>query len=133
MNRRKGFTLLELMITVAIVAILAAIAYPSYTQYVAKGNRSEGQAAVMRIANLQEQYYLDHRSYTADMTKLGLGADPFITENGHYSVDTAVPTSADSFTITATPKGGQASRDTECTSLTITDAGVKGPKSECWK
>ncbi|NMH64739.1 type IV pilin protein [Shewanella salipaludis] len=126
----SGFTLIELMIAVAVVGILAAIAYPSYIQYVAKSARSEGQAAVMRVANLQEQYYLDNRVYTEDMTKLGLGASPFVTEHQHYSVASKGTTS---FTITATPQGAQASRDTTCTSLTMTDAGVKGPKAECWK
>lgn len=128
-----GFTLIEVMITVGIVAILASIAYPSYVKFVAKGNRSEGQAAVMRVANLQEQYYIDHRTYVADMTKLGLAVDPFISENGHYSIDATTADSGASFTITATPQGAQAVRDTECTTLTITDTGVKGPNQECWK
>jgi type IV pilus assembly protein PilE len=127
---KAGFTLIEVMITVAIVGIIAAIAYPSYTQYVGKSARSEGQAAVMKIANLQEQYYLDNRVYATDMTKLGLAANPFVTEHGHYSVASA---GTSSFTITATAKGIQASRDSDCPTITMTDAGVKGPKAECWK
>lgn len=130
MDKRKGFTLIELMITVAIVGILAAIAYPSYIDYVIKSGRSEGVAAVMRVANLQEQYYLDNRAFTTDMTKLGLGASPFMTEHGHYSVASA-GTSA--FTITATAKGNQASRDSTCATITLTHAGIKGPSTECWK
>ncbi|MCG9711318.1 type IV pilin protein [Shewanella insulae] len=129
-NRLVGFTLIEAMITVAIVGILAAIAYPSYIDYIAKSARSEGVAAVMRVANLQEQYYLDNRAYATDMTKLGLGTNPFVTENGHYSL-ASVGTS--SFTITATAKGSQASRDTTCGTITMTSAGVKGPSAECWK
>lgn len=132
MNKKRlvGFTLIELMITVAIVAILAAIAYPSYIDYVTKSARSEGVAAVMRVANLQEQYYLDNRAYATDMTKLGLNASPFITENGHYSVASS---GGSSFTITATAKGAQASRDSTCGTITMTSAGVKGPSAECWK
>ena len=126
----KGFTLIEVMIAVVIVGILASIAYPSYVQYVTKSARSEGVAAVMRVANLQEQYYLDNRSYTADMTKLGLSASPFITEHGHYSVAAAGTTTT---TVTATAIGIQASRDTTCGTITLTDAGVKGPSEECWK
>lgn len=129
--RVGGFTLIEVMITVAIVAILASIAYPSYTHFVAKGNRSEGLAAVMRVANLQEQFYLDRRTYTDDMTLLGLGKDPFVTENGHYSVDVELAEDETSFTITATAQGAQATRDTDCNELRLTDSGTRTPE-ECW-
>lgn len=76
MQKLKGFTLIEVMITVAIVGILAAIAYPSYIDYVTKSGRAEGVAAVMEVANLQEQYYLDNRTYASDLTKLGMSANP---------------------------------------------------------
>lgn len=131
MKKAAGFTLIEVMITVVILGILAAIAYPSYTQYIAKSTRSEAHAALMRLANLQEQYYLDNRTYATDMTKLGLNANPFITENGHYSIASS---GTGSFTLTATAQGVQASRDSKCKTLTLTDAGVKGGTSaECWK
>ena len=131
MKKAVGFTLIEVMITVVILGILAAIAYPSYTQYIAKSTRSEAHAALMRLANLQEQYYLDNRTYATDMTKLGLSANPFITENGHYSIASS---GTGSFTLTATAQGVQASRDSKCKTLTLTDAGVKGGTSaECWK
>ncbi|MCG9695994.1 type IV pilin protein [Shewanella sp. Isolate11] len=126
----KGFTLIEVMIVVAIIGILAAIAYPSYIDYITKSARSEGVAAVMRIANLQEQYYMDNRAYATDMTDLGLGASPFVTEHGHYSVASA---GTSSFTITATAQGAQASRDSTCGTITMTSAGAKGPATECWK
>ncbi|KIO36188.1 type IV pilin protein [Shewanella sp. cp20] len=129
-SRLVGFTLIELMIVVAIIGILAAIAYPSYVNYITKSARSEGVAAVMRVANLQEQYYLDNRAYATDMTKLGLSANPFVTEHGHYSLASA---GTGSFTITATAKGAQASRDSTCGTITMTSAGVKGPSAECWK
>ncbi|MBO2693025.1 type IV pilin protein [Shewanella algae] len=131
MKKAAGFTLIEAMITVVIIGILAAIAYPSYVQYIAKSTRAEAHAALMRLANLQEQYYLDNRTYATDMTKLGLNASPFITENGHYSI---ASTGTGSFTLTATAQGVQASRDSKCKTLTLTDAGVKGGASaECWK
>lgn len=129
-NSSQGFTLIEVMIAVVIIGILAAIAYPSYIDYIVKSGRSEGVAAVMKVANLQEQYYLDNRAYTTDMTKLGLSASPFLTEHGYYSVASA---GTSSFTITATAKGNQASRDSTCTTITMTSAGVKGPSTECWK
>ncbi|BCV37466.1 MULTISPECIES: type IV pilin protein [Shewanella] len=131
MKRPAGFTLIEVMITVVIIGILASIAYPSYVQYIAKSTRSEAHAALMRLANLQEQYYLDNRTYATDMTKLGLNASPFITENGHYSI---ASTGTADFTLTATAQGAQASRDSKCKTLTLTDAGIKsGASTECWK
>lgn len=126
---KNGFTLIELMIGVAIIGILAAIAYPSYTDYIAKSARSDGLAAVMRVANLQEQFYLDNRAYTEDMSELIPGTDPFITEQEFYSVDS---TGTTGFTIVATAQGIQASRDSACATIQLTDTGAKTPL-ECWK
>jgi type IV pilus assembly protein PilE len=61
----SGFTLIEVMITLAIIAILASIAYPSYTSYVAKGNRAEGRAAVMRMLQDQERWFTQKNTYVA--------------------------------------------------------------------
>jgi len=130
MGNIKGFTLIEVMITVVIVAILAAIGYPSYIDYVTKSGRSEGVAAVLRVANLQEQYYMDNRVYATDMKKLGLGATAFKTEHGYYEVTSS---GTSSFTITATVVStSRQARDTKCGSISLTSTGVKTPK-ECWK
>lgn len=131
MKLKNGFTLIELMITVVVIGILASIAYPSYTQFVAKGARADGVAGLMNAANRQEQYYLDNKKYTDDMNKLGLGADPWIVDNKFYSIDAVVVNNSD-FTLTATAKGTQATRDSACASITLNAAGNKLPK-ECWK
>ena len=113
MNKQKkntGFTLVELLITVAIIGILASVAYPSYTDYVSRSNRSEAQRELMRLANLQEQLFVDTRAYTENMKNLGLDADPFITGSKYYSIDAAV--SGSTFILTATAKGSQSSNDT---------------------
>ncbi|MBE8168135.1 MAG: type IV pilin protein [Shewanella sp.] len=139
--RAKGFTLIELMITVAIIGILASIAYPSYVDYVARAARSDALSALLEVANLEEQYYLDHRAYTDDMKKLGFSASPFEVENRLYNVSTVVVNA--SFTVTATAKGAQATRDSDCLTITLTSIGVKGSANSatpavqggdaCWK
>ncbi|SQH75670.1 Prepilin-type N-terminal cleavage/methylation domain-containing protein [Shewanella benthica] len=129
MKTNKGFSLIELMITVAIMGILAAVIYPSYTDFVAKGARADGLASLMRVANLQEQFYLDNRQYATDMNNLNLGADPYITDNGLYSVDS---TGTTSFTVIATAKGIQATRDSACITIQINDIGERTP-AECWE
>lgn len=85
MQPRHGFTLIELMVTVAIVGILSAIAYPSYQEYVRRGVRSQGQQFLMDIAQRQEQYLLDQRQYAPDLATLGFTAMP--TElSGKYTL-----------------------------------------------
>lgn len=69
--RQRGFTLIELMIVVAIVGILAGIAYPSYMDHVRKGNRAKAQAFLMDLAQRQQSYLLVHRQYAADLQQLG--------------------------------------------------------------
>lgn len=131
-KNQTGFTLIELLIAVAIVGILGAVAYPSYTTYISKSNRTEGQRELLRIANRMEQHFTDHRTYTSDMKLLGLSADPFITESGKYSIDTSVQTRG-TFTLTATAKGSQATSDTACTTLSVSHTGQKTAKtSTCW-
>ncbi|REL37310.1 type IV pilin protein [Thalassotalea euphylliae] len=128
--KSSGFTLIELLIAVAIIGILAGVAYPSYQSYATKSKRTEGQRELLRIASLMEQYYLDNRIYTNDMTKLGQAKDPFETEGGYYKIDATV--TGDSFILTATAQGSLASADVKCKELKVTDAGKKTPSSDCW-
>jgi len=123
--------LIELMIVVAIIAILAAIGYPSYRDYVRRSNRAEGKSELMNAAALQEKFFSNNNTYTTDMTALGLdNTDPAITEKGFYSVDAAAcagGTIATCYVLTATPvAGGGQSDDTKCTSMTIDSRGTKG-------
>ncbi|MDE2004890.1 MAG: prepilin-type N-terminal cleavage/methylation domain-containing protein, partial [Betaproteobacteria bacterium] len=75
-ERTRGFTLLELVTVVAIVGILAAIALPSYNSYIIRANRSQAKQALQDIANREEQYRLDVRSYTTTVGSGGLGYTP---------------------------------------------------------
>jgi len=129
----SGFTLIELMVTVAIIGLLAAVALPSYRSSVLRSARSEGKSALLEVATRQEQYYLDNKTYTTDMTALGLSASPYITEGGNYSVSAAATTNiAIDYTLTAAPQGGQV-KDTDCGSFTLNSNGVKGAASaDCW-
>lgn len=136
LHKIKGITLIELMVAIAIIGILSAVAYPSYVDFVLRSNRAEAQTELLRIANLQEQYYMDARTYTADMTDLGLGADPFVNNNtgGNYNFDATIADSGNSFVLTATAIGNQASKDTDCTTFTVDQTGAKGAESTfCWE
>jgi type IV pilus assembly protein PilE len=137
LTRFKGFTLAELMITVAIVGILSAVAYPSYTSYVSKSNRGESQRELAKIAALQEQYFIDHRTYSDDLELLGFSADPYITSSGNYSISSVVGSfggvAGVTFTLTATALSTQLTQDTDCTTLTINEKGEKsGESTTCW-
>lgn len=126
-----GFTLIELLITIVIISVLAAIAYPSYLHFVVYSNRTEAQRELLRIANLQEQYYIDRRNYTEDMKKLGLANDPFITDNGYYSVDAKLIDGG--FVLEAKALEYQKNNDSECPFLSVDEKGHKLPVGSCWK
>jgi type IV pilus assembly protein PilE len=131
--KKLGFTLVELLITVAIIGILAGVAYPSYTDFVTRSNRSEGQRELLRYANLQEQVYVDSRSYAADMKGLGETTASIDTESGNYAISVS-DQSATTFILKAVAKSGQ-TKDTACLTLTINELGQKnvGENSGCWE
>ncbi|WDE01985.1 prepilin-type N-terminal cleavage/methylation domain-containing protein [Thalassomonas actiniarum] len=133
-GKYKGLTLIEVLITMAIITILAAVVYPAYVDVTGRSNRSEAQRELSRLAFLQEQFFADNRTYTADMTDLGAPADPYITESGNYSIDAIVGAGGTTFDLKATAKGNQAEVDADCTTLSIDEALVKTASSEsCWE
>jgi type IV pilus assembly protein PilE len=127
-----GFTLIELMITVAVIGILAAIAYPSYADYVRKGKRSMAQASLMEIAGKEQSYLLDRRVYTNNLTQLNYTLPAEIAND--YAIDFPgfdATVSPPVFTVRATPQGNQTKE--KCGWLTLTNTGVKASQgSGCW-
>ncbi|WP_456107049.1 type IV pilin protein [Pseudohaliea rubra] len=128
------------MIVVVIVGILAAIALPSYQDTVRKGRRSDAISILLDVANRQEQHMLDRSTYTGDMTALGYGADPAVSEEGHYTVDAAAcaaGTIATCYLLTATPAAGSPQAgDGGCTTFTLDSFGRRAATGaqadQCW-
>lgn len=121
--RTLGFSLIELMISVAVVAILATIALPSYQSYIVKSNRTEAKTALVNLSASLESYYTENHTY-ATATVTGLNGTTQTT-NGYYTLAITNLT-ASSYTLTATPNGSQATQDTACQTLTLTNTGQKG-------
>ncbi|HEX7867356.1 MAG TPA: type IV pilin protein [Variovorax sp.] len=126
-KRSSGFTLIEVMITVAIVAILASIALPSYQQYVIRSKRSAAQAQMLDIANRQQQYLIVNRNY-ADKTALTASGYSLPSEvSGSYSYDVILSTTGiPGYTLTFTPSGSQSGDG----NLSLTSEGVKSPSGK---
>ena len=144
-NMVRGFTLIEVMVVVAIVAILTMIALPSYRGYVINTTRAQAKSQLTQVATRQEQYFLDNKSFALTLTDLGYGADPFLVENDGSEVVTASnetvyeislsAATAISFTVAAKPLSQQATGDSKCGTLSLTNTGIRtqtGSSSDCW-
>ncbi len=147
-KKAAGFTLIELMIAVAIVGILASIAIPSYTSYVQRSKRTEAMVALMQVAQMQEKFYSQNLRYADSRATLGVSAN---TENDLYAITIAgtksgggvctntVDNACITYTATATAKSTASQyQDTDCRAFTLTNTGLKastdsgGNASACW-
>ena len=135
----KGFTLIEVMIVVAIVAILAAIGLPSYKSYIARGNRADAKAVLLENVQRLERQFTATNSYITGLSGTPL-APPIATapQSGttNYNISFSGTPDATSFTLQAVPTGGMTGDS--CGTLTITHTGTKGNSggtlsaTECW-
>ena len=134
-----GFTLIELMIVVAIIGILAAIALPSYQESVRRGDRASARAAIMESQQFMERFYAANDAYNIDKAAANVALPSRLravpTESVRYNL--TVSATVNAYTVTATP----ISTDSKCGVLTLTHTGVKGALgstatatvSPCWK
>lgn len=154
----RGFTIVELLIVIVIVSILAAVAIPSYREYVMRTNRTVAKAALQELMTRQESYAVDHKKYAANLGRLGIGSDgnttAFLNGDGaitttnsddaalyQLSLEANTDTSCEASTgnnftiaIVATPLGSQ---DSKCGTLCLTSSGERGSSlgtaADCWR
>jgi len=131
-HHTRGFTLIELMIALVIVAILAGLALPAYQDSVIKSRRSEAKAALLDLQNRMERFFIDKNTYNnACITGVGTCASgnsvlgSATTENGYYQLSITVTGGGTGYTLKAAPQGAQ-TKDTKCQTLTLTNTGAKG-------
>jgi type IV pilus assembly protein PilE len=130
-RRQQGITLIELMIVVTIVGILAAIAFPSYQENVNSGRRSDGQGALVNVAQRLERCFTQFNAYNSANCAVVF---PLDSPEGFYEI-TAPALTATTFTLNATPQGPQAA-DARCAVLSLTHTGIRDATGtnpdRCW-
>jgi type IV pilus assembly protein PilE len=130
----QGFTLIELMITVAVISILAAVAMPSYKEYVMKSRRADAKAALLKLQLEQEKYRANNTSY-GTLAQIGVSST---SPDQYYTIAVTSNTATD-YTVTATPTGAQTgdscgtfavNKDGKTTSTSVQTTAAK--VQECW-
>jgi type IV pilus assembly protein PilE len=129
MKVSPGFTLIELMVVVAIIGILASLAYPSYVDSVRKSNRADAKSTMLQVASQEERYYTENNVY-GSMTDIGYAASAIPSQTGRHNITLATANADSTYIISATP----VATDTICGVLTLTNTGVTGSTiaGACW-
>ncbi len=140
-RRSEGFTLVELLIVIAIVGILAVVAIPAYQHYLIEARRTNAVSLLLQAASAEQRYYTVNNGYTTNLSALGFSATAqkagIASTTSHYYSMTVTSTSPASFTLTATPENAQKA-DTECGTFSINALGhesVTGTDTaqHCWQ
>lgn len=135
-NLMLGFTLIELMVTVVVIAILASIAFPSYQDYVMRSRRTDGKGFLLSTQQNVERAYTDMNSYASAVGFIG--ASGVTSPEGFYQVTVAASTTS-TYSLNSAPQGAQASD--KCGTFVITEAGAKSvivpsgstlTTADCW-
>lgn len=124
----SGFTLVELMIVIVIVAVLAGIALPAYRDQVIRGHRAAAKAELLEITNRQQQYLLANRTYATDLTTLSYTTPADLSDKYTFSLSSVNNTGVPYFQVTADSINTQAVDG----DLTLDSEGVKGDDLEKW-
>lgn len=146
MNSRqpaRGFSLIELLVVMAVMGILSTIAVASYRRYALRANRTEARIALLSIQAAQEKFFLQNNTYATSLATitaappagLGIGLDPTgLTQGGHYLV-TVTAATATTYTVQAAATGTQTSDDPLCQTYSVNDQGVLTPPAgnTCWR
>ncbi len=146
-KRQSGVTLIELIVVMIIVGVLAAVAIPSYRNYVIRSNRADAKDALLALATAQEKHYLQCNSYAttiANATDCVAGdvQGAATSKNGWYALTVAAPNPATGFTATATAVASENQfQDTACRTFSVSSLGVRTAAddasadntAECWR
>ena len=133
-KKTGGFTLIELMIVVAVLAVIVAIGYPSYQEHIKKSRRAEGMGQLLELADRMERAYSDSGTYPTDISEVYVAT----TDGGFYTLSIVTANNI-SFTVSAAPTSLGGQDDDKCHTFTLTSLGEKSVSGgslgndKCWK